>query len=41
MSPFPWPPKADGSVYSGSDPPPQERVEGMLATEQDLKEFTG
>lgn len=35
--PWPWPPKADGSIYSGSDPPPL--VPGTLATDEDLAEM--
>ena len=35
-APWPWPPKADGSVYSGADPP---LVPGTLATESDLSEM--
>lgn len=36
-TPWPWPPKADGSIYSGSDPPPL--VPGTLATDEDLQEM--
>lgn len=37
LAPWPWPPKADGSTYSGSDPPPL--VPGTLATEEDFEEI--
>lgn len=37
QAPWPWPPKADGSIYSGSDPPPL--VPGTLATDEDLAEM--
>jgi len=35
--PWPWPPRADGTIYSGTDPP---LVPGTLATEDDLVEFS-
>lgn len=40
LAPWPWPPKADGSIYSAEDSTgPPDLVPGTLATESDLDEM--
>lgn len=39
-APWPYPPSATGKVYSAGSDPPDDRVEGTLATRADLAEFT-
>jgi hypothetical protein len=38
-APWPWPPKSDGSIYTEDSTGPPNRVEGTLASEDDLNEF--